>query len=120
MSQLSENQLRYLIIIYDLAQTMPGVGVVDIAKARGVTKATATWMVGVLADAGLVVREVYGIRTIYLTDTGFLIAKRFRQKTELLSTLIPKMGLKLDGEELQNAAYALAVSLPDQVLDPPE
>jgi hypothetical protein len=29
------------------------------------------------------------------------------------------MGLKLDGEELQNAAYALAVSLPDQVLDPP-
>jgi Mn-dependent DtxR family transcriptional regulator len=94
---------------------MPDVGISDIARVRGVSKATATKMVGVLVDAGLVVREVYG--KIYLTDAGFLKAGRLRQKTELLTTLIPKMGLKLDGKQLQSAAYTLAVSLPEQALD---
>jgi Mn-dependent DtxR family transcriptional regulator len=115
MRQLSDTQLHYLTVIYDLAQTMPGIGVSDIARVRGVSKATATQMVGVLVDAGLVFRESYG--KIYLTEAGFQKAKRLRQKTELLSTLIPKMGLKLDGKELQSAAYTLAVSLPEQALD---
>jgi Mn-dependent DtxR family transcriptional regulator len=115
MSQLSDIQLHYLSIIYDLSQTMLGVSVSDVAKVRGVSKATATKMVGVLMDAGFVVRKAY--KKIYLTDTGFLKAKQLRQKMELLSTLIPKMGLKLDEKELQSAAYILAVSLPEQALN---
>jgi Mn-dependent DtxR family transcriptional regulator len=115
MSQLSDIQLQYLTVIYDLAQTMLDVGVADIAKAKGVSKAAVTRMVRVLMDAGLVVQETYG--KIYLTDTGFLTAKRLRQKTELLSSLIPKMGLTLDREEVQRAAYALALSLPEQSLE---
>jgi Mn-dependent DtxR family transcriptional regulator len=118
MRQLSDIQLHYLTVIYDLAQTMLDVGVADIAKDRGVSKATATKMVGILVDAGLVVREVYG--KIYLTDTGFLKAKRLRQKTERLSTLIPKMGLSLDADELRSVAYTLAVSLPEHALEPLE
>jgi Mn-dependent DtxR family transcriptional regulator len=120
MSQLSDIQLQYLIVIYNLAQTMPGVGVVDIAKTRGVSKATATKMVGVLVDAGLVVREVYGVRKIYLTDTGFLKAKRICQKAERLSALIPRMGLDLDESELRRVSYMLAVSLPEQALELPK
>jgi Mn-dependent DtxR family transcriptional regulator len=93
---------------------MPDVGVADVAKARGVSKATATKMVGLLVDMGLVVRKAYG--KLYLTDTGFLRAKRLCQKADLLAALIPRMGLALDENELRRTAYLLAVSLPDEAL----
>jgi Mn-dependent DtxR family transcriptional regulator len=115
MGQLSEIQLRYLSAIYNLAQTMLDVGVANIAKYMGISKATASKMVGNLMNEGFVVRETYG--KVYLTDTGFLAAKRFQQKIDLLSTLIPKMGLALDDDELRSAAYALAVSLPEHTLE---
>jgi Mn-dependent DtxR family transcriptional regulator len=115
MGQLSEIQLRYLSAIYNLAQTMLDVGVADIAKAMGISKATASKMVGNLMNDGLVVREAYG--KVYLTDVGFLAAKRLQQKMGLLVTLIPKMGLALDDEELRSVAYTLAVSLPEHALD---
>jgi Mn-dependent DtxR family transcriptional regulator len=116
MGQLSEIQLRYLSAIYALAQAMLDVGVADIAKAMGISKATASKMVGNLMSDGFVVREAYG--KVYLTDTGFLHAKRFQQKIDLLSTLIPKMGLALDEDELRSVAYTLAVSLPEHAYQP--
>lgn len=113
MTQLTETHLRYLMAIYDLARTTPDVGAAEVAKALKVSRPSVTRMLGVLMDRGLLVRERYG--KVYLTDTGFLLAKGFKRKVERLRTLIPRIGMELNEEELLEAAYALAAVLPDHV-----
>lgn len=115
MAQLTETHLRYLLAIYDLGRTKPDVGAAGIAKALGVSRPSVTRMLGVLMDRGLLVRERYG--KVYLTDTGFLLAKNFKRKVEQLRTRIPRMGMELGEEELLEAACALAAALPDHVFE---
>lgn len=109
---LTETHLRYLLTIYDLGRTTPDVGAVEIAKALGVSKPSVTRMLGVLMDRGLLVRERYG--KVYLTDTGFLLARDFKKKVERLRGLIPQMGLALSEEELLDAACVLAAALSER------
>lgn len=112
---LTETHLRYLLAIYDLARTVPDVGAAEIAKALAVSKPSVTRMLGVLMDRGLLVRERYG--KVYLTDTGFLLAKGFKRKVEQLQARIPRMGLRLTEEELLDAACVLAAALPESALE---
>lgn len=111
MTQLTETHLRYLMAIYDLARTTPDVGAAEVAKALKVSRPSVTRMLGVLMDRNLLVRERYG--KVYLTDTGFLLAKNFKRKVERLQALIPRMDLELTEEELLEAACSLAAALPD-------
>lgn len=113
--ELTETHLRYLLAIYDLGRTTPDVGAVEIAKALAVSKPSVTRMLGVLMDRGLLVRERYG--KVYLTDTGFLLARDFKRKVERLQGLIPRMELALTEDELLDAACVLAAALPERAFE---
>lgn len=110
MQPLTQTHLRYLLAIYDLGRIKTDVGAVEIAKALNISKASVSRMLGILMDRGLIVRERYG--KIYLTDTGFLVARQFKRNVEFLQTVIPKMGLALTELECLEAACLLAAALP--------
>ena len=90
MAELREAQLRYLLAIYELGRNKPDVGTQDIAKAMNCSKASVTKMMGLLMDMNLLVRERYG--KIYLTDTGFLLAKDLLRCVELIRERFPLAG----------------------------
>ena len=110
--------LRYLLAIYELARAAPDVGAAEVAKVLHVSRPSVTRMLALLMDRGLLVRERYG--KIYLTDSGFLLAKEFQRKTQALCARIPAMGLSLTEEELLDTACLLAGSLPRHVFEKPE
>ena len=89
--EIRTSHLRYLLTIYELSQERMDVGTADIAKAIDCSKASVTHMMSNLMEMDLLVRERYG--KIYLTDTGFLLARdMFRAVTELQKR-IPAMDL---------------------------
>ena len=71
----------YLLAIYELGKSNPDVGTQAVAKALNCSKASVTKMMAILMDMNLLVRERYG--KIYLTDTGFLLAKDMLRCVEL-------------------------------------
>lgn len=60
----------------------------------------------------LIVKKRYS--KIYLTDTGFLLARQLDKNVTLLKERIPKMGIPLTEEETEEAAFALAALLPEK------
>lgn len=114
MEGLSETHLRYLLAIYELSQATPDVGAAAVAKAMNVTKPSVTSMLNALMEKKLLVRERYG--KIYLTGSGFITAKKFKQYVRQLEIRIPKMGLRLGDEDQYNLACILAASLPEHTL----
>ena len=96
MMELTQTHLRYLLAIYDLAQTTPGVSAGDVSKVLAVSKPSVTRMMGLLMERGLLVRERYG--KVFLTDAGVLAARDYQGRMERLRELIPKMGLSLSEE----------------------
>ena len=112
MAELREAHLRYLLAIYELGRTKPNVGTQDIAKALNYSKASVTRMVGILMDMELLVRERYG--KIYLTDTGFLLAKDLLRCMELIRERLPAMGFDLAEEEKEEYIRIMAINLPEQ------
>ena len=97
MMELTQTHLRYLLAIYDLAQTTPGVSAGDVSKVLAVSKPSVTRMMGLLMERGLLV----------------LAARDYQGRMERLRELIPKMGLSLSEEELADTAYLLAAALPE-------
>ncbi|MBD5083503.1 MAG: hypothetical protein HDT33_00125, partial [Clostridiales bacterium] len=82
MAELREAHLRYLLAIYELSRSNPDVGTQAVAKALDCAKASVTKMAANLMDRNLLVRERYG--KIYLTDTGFLMAKDLLRCVEVI------------------------------------
>ena len=111
MAELRESHLRYLLTIYELGQIKPDVGIQDIAKTLNCSKASVTKMMDILMDTGLLVRERYG--KIYLTDTGFLLAKDLLQCVELIRERFPAIGLDLTEEETESFIRMMAMNLPE-------
>lgn len=111
MAELREAHLRYLLAIYELGRAQPDVGTLDIANALGYTKASVTKMAGILMDMGLLVREKYG--KIYLTDTGFLLARDLLRCAETLQERFPALGLELTAEETHDLIYTMVANLPE-------
>lgn len=111
MAELREAHLRYLLAIYELGKSTPDVGTQAVAKALNCSKASVTKMTGILMDMGLLVREKYG--KIYLTDTGFLLAKDMLQCIELIRERLPAMGFDLTEEEAQDFVRTMVVNLPE-------
>ena len=62
-------------------------------------------------DMGLLVRERYG--KIYLTDTGFLLAKDMLRCVEVICNRLPAVGFDLTREETAALARAIVLSLPE-------
>ena len=91
MMQLTKTHLRYLLAIYELAQTSPGVSAGAVAKVLAVSKPSVTRMMGLLMEKGLLNRERYG--KVFLTDTGVQVAREYRGRLQQLQGLIPRMGL---------------------------
>ena len=109
--ELRESHLRYLLVIYELGQVTMDVGTADIAKALDCSKASVTNMMSDLMEMGLLVRERYG--KIYLTDTGFLLARDlFRCMVEICERR-PALGLDMTAEESRSLAYAITLNLPE-------
>lgn len=115
MAELREAHLRYLLAIYELGRAQPDVGTLDIANALGYTKASVTKMAGILMDMGLLVREKYG--KIYLTDTGFLLAKDMLRCVEVIRERFSALGLELTAEETQELIYTMVANLPEHCRD---
>ena len=63
-------------------------------------------------DMKLLVRERYG--KIYLTDTGFLLAKDLLLCVELIRERLPAMGLDLTEEEAEEYIRMMAMNLPER------
>ena len=114
MMQLTKTHLRYLLAIYELAQTSPGVSAGAVAKVLAVSKPSVTRMMNLLMDRGLLVRERYG--KVFLTPEGAETARVYRVRLEALGERIPRMGLDLTAEERTELAYLLAASLPGHAL----
>ena len=111
MAELRETHLRYLLAIYELGKSNPDVGIQAVAKALNCSKASVTKMMGTLMEMGLLVRERYG--KIYLTDTGFLLAKDLFQCVEVIRERLPAMNFDLTTEEMADLVQAIVVNLPE-------
>ena len=111
MAELREAHLRYLLAIYELGKSTPDVGTQAVAKALNCSKASVTKMMATLMDMNLLVRERYG--KIYLTDTGFLLAKDMLQCIELIRERLPAMGFDLTEEEVRDFVRTMVVNLPE-------
>ncbi len=109
--ELRASHLRYLLTVYELGRTKPDVRIVDISRALDCSKASVTNMMSALMDLGLLVRERYG--KIYLTDTGFLLAKDLYQCVTELSVRLPALALDLTAEESKAIAHVMAMELPE-------
>ena len=111
MAELREAHLRYLLAIYELGKSTPDVGTQAVAKALNCSKASVTKMMATLMDMNLLVREKYG--KIYLTDTGFLLAKDMLRCVELIRERLPAMGFDLTEEEVRDFVRTMVVNLPE-------
>ena len=111
MAELRESHLRYLLAIYELSRNDPDVGIQAVAGALNCSKASVTKMVGNLMDMKLLVREKYG--KIYLTDTGFLLAKDLLRCVEVIHDRLPAMGLDLMEGEAEEYICIMVVNLPE-------
>ena len=111
MAELREAHLRYLLAIYELGKSTPDVGTQAVAKALNCSKASVTKMMATLMDMNLLVREKYG--KIYLTDTGYLLAKDMLRCVEVICNRLPAVGFDLTREETAALARAIVLSLPE-------
>ena len=111
MAELREAHLRYLLAIYELGKSTPDVGTQAVAKALNCSKASVTKMMATLMDMNLLVREKYG--KIYLTDTGFLLAKDMLRCVEVICDRLPAVGFDLTREETAALARVIVLSLPE-------
>ena len=111
MAELREAHLRYLLAIYELGKSNPDAGTQAVAKSLNCSKASVTKMMAVLMDMNLLVRERYG--KIYLTDTGFLLAKDLLRCVDRIRERFPAIGLDLTSEEAEEFIRMMAMNLPE-------
>lgn len=106
--ELTEARVRYLLEMYRLALQKSDVSCQDIADALKLKKASVSRMTCVMMEQHLLVKERYS--KIYLTDTGFVLAKRI---SEQVAKLMPVMAgaLHLTDEQARMASVAAVCAL---------
>lgn len=107
-------QLSYLLAIYQLNQQPEAVGSAEIARTLKCSKASVSNMMTTLMNRGLLVKERYG--KVYLTDTGYLLARDAWHCMEQLMARLPRLELDMTDAEAQQAALALMTVLPEHTL----
>ncbi|HUR69125.1 MAG TPA: transcriptional regulator MntR [Candidatus Thermoplasmatota archaeon] len=81
----------YVEVIYELILERGAAQVVDISAHLSVSSPTASKMMQKLADDGLVIYERY--RAIALTDAGTQLAKRVRQRHDIVMDFLRLLGV---------------------------
>jgi Mn-dependent DtxR family transcriptional regulator len=110
MEELTSTHLRYLLAIYQIAKLERDVCSTSISQFLSVSGPSVSRMLGILMQKKLIVKKRYS--KIYLTDTGFLLARNLDKNITLLKERIPRMGIPLTEEEIEQAAFSLAALLP--------
>jgi DtxR family Mn-dependent transcriptional regulator len=113
--KLSSTHLRYLLAIYHLATTNLDVSSMEVANLLGVKRASVSRMMPLLMEKGLVVKKKYS--KLYLTDVGFLTAKRLTKQVEMLEDVI-KLRLHQPDENAWKSACAAVCELPVEIAMP--
>ncbi len=113
--ELTAAHLRYLLAIYETAQTQRDVSSRSIAERLGVTRPSVARALGQLMERGMIVKAHYG--KIYLTDRGIFVARRVRQQLDCVLAHFPPLELDapLTGDEKYHAALALTAALPERL-----
>lgn len=106
---LTSTHVRYLLAIYRLAGAQDGVSSIEVAEHLGVKKASVSRMTPLLMEKGLVVKEKYS--KLYLTDTGFLMAKHLFEQVDSLADLL-QTRMQLTRETAWKSACAAVCELP--------
>ena len=101
--ELTKTHLKYLLALYRLSQKRPDLPSMEVARLLGVSKPSVVRMLEVLMEQGLAVKARYG--KIYLTDTGFLMAKRLSAPLERYAAQL-QQEFSLSDDEAWNAACA--------------
>ena len=107
---LTKTHLKYLLALYRLSQKRPDLPSMEVARL-GVRNPSDVRMLEVLMEQGLAVKARYG--KIYLTDTGFLMAKRLSAPLERYAAQL-QQEFSLSDDEAWNAACAAICSLPEE------
>ena len=110
--ELTSTHLRYLYTIFEIGKETPAISSRTIAERMHVSRPSVARMLSILMERKLIVKELYG--KVYLTDSGFLLARRFDSTVSLLAQRLPRTGLPFTPEELHEAACALAAALPEK------
>ena len=105
--ELTKTHLKYLLALYRLSQKRPDLPSMEVARLLGVSKPSVVRMLEVLMEQGLAVKARYG--KIYLTDTGFLMAKRLSAPLERYAAQL-QQEFSLSDDEAWNAACAAICS----------
>lgn len=110
--ELTIAHLRYLLVLYQLAQNSMEIKSQSVAQALGVSKPAVKCMLDELMRRGLLVKERYG--RVYLTDRGHFVARHFAANVNCVLENFPPLGLDLTDSERSAAAQALVAALPER------
>lgn len=100
----------YVELIGELIETVGEARVVDLAERLGVTKATVNNTVQRLAREGLVKSAPY--RSIFLTSKGRSLARKSRQRHELVRDLLIALGVDAETADADAEGIEHHVSAP--------
>ena len=112
MSMLTGSQMRYLHIIYT-TQTEEGIRCVDISRNLGVTMASVSRMVRLLADLGM---TTLSSGKVTLTNQGSIEGKAIDEKLRRLKSFFSEY-LKLSEHESTDSAYSFLCNFTDNCID---
>ena len=87
----TENAEDYVELIEDLIKNEGEARVVDIAKHLGISKATVNQTINRLTKKGLVISKPY--RSIHLTNIGKQIARKTRQRHNIVYNFLISLGV---------------------------
>jgi Mn-dependent DtxR family transcriptional regulator len=108
--ELTSTHLHYLTAIYELSHKTVRVTSGVLSRKLGIRQASVSAMLRVLMEKKLLVKENYG--SIFLTDAGFLAARRFGRNRAWLIEHLPALGLPMTDQEIYHAAEVLATAFP--------
>ena len=110
--KLTSSHLKYLLAIYEESQDKIDVSSARVAERLNVSKPSVSSMLTALMNRELLVKERYG--KIYLTDTGFLIAKDLFRNIEAVKQELARMPFQLSEQELHSMAAIIVTEMSDR------
>lgn len=109
---LSTRDIDYLITVYEHCTFKGTARVVDVAKALGVSKSTASLMIKKLVKWGLIERVGRGIR---LTKEGIDLCLEIIWRHGVIESALTRLGLSV--EEACHVARDIELSIPKHIVD---